>query len=369
MATQILLSASSVSRWGIAALVLVLLAGCADAADRVGGDGTGEPVDPNGVGAAAAEDIVIPAEGMELAGALRMPESAGPAPAVVIVHGSGPLSRDGLLPGQLGLTLSQPVPVYRELAESLVARGYAVLTWDKRTCGPFNGCADNDYPAPPDDLTFETLRADAGAVLDVLAGRDDIDEVVVVGHSKGGTISAGLVAERDDLAGLVLMATPAVPITEVLDAQAEKLAALVAAGDQQREADQAVTELRELAAQVTEIGEGQGDGPPVGGASRRFWASWIDASLAAPDQVGSAGVPVLALGGQYDWNVPAEQMLAWEPHLGEHGRVEVLSNITHALTYLETDDVDAISAEDVGEHLDSSVVDALASWLDDTLDP
>ncbi|MEZ4314925.1 MAG: hypothetical protein R3F14_43480 [Polyangiaceae bacterium] len=61
-------------------------------------------------------------------------------PAVVIVHGSGPMSRDGVMRGQIGLGFGFELPVYKRLAEALTARGYAVYRYDKRTCGSFNDC-------------------------------------------------------------------------------------------------------------------------------------------------------------------------------------------------------------------------------------
>lgn len=366
--------AKRLARWGAAALVVAVLAACSGADepdDDVATEGADEP------SAGLTEGVSIPAEGIELSGTLWLPgpeeeaggEATDPAPVVVIAHGSGPLSRDGVLGGQLGLTLPQPVLAYRELAENLQARGYAVFTWDKRTCGPFNGCAENDYPTPSDDLTFGTLQDDVGAVLDALGARADIGEIVLVGHSKGGVIAAGLADERDDLAGVVLLATPVAPVHEVLQAQAEKFAELVAAtGQQGPAAEGAIAELREVAEQVGQIAEGDIDGPDVGGASPEFWASYIDASLAAPGHLASAGIPVLALGGAYDWNVPEAQVDAWEQYLGEEGRVQILPNITHALTYLGTEEVAEITAEDVGVHVDPSVIDALVAWLAQALD-
>ena len=318
---------------------------------------------------AATEEVSIPTDGLELEGTLRLPSGDPPYPGLVIVHGSGPQSRDGLLPGQLGLTLPEPVPVYDQLAEGLRERGYAVLTWDKRTCGPFNGCAENGYPSPAGDIAFDTFGQDVDAVLDHLAARDDIRDLTLIGHSQGGTIAAELAAERRGLDAVVLLATPAIPIDEVLAAQADKLAELVtAAGQQGTAADQAVAQISDLAGEVADIAEGEIGGADVGGASRRFWASWIEASRNAPQQLRSTDVPVLALGGEHDWNVPPEQVRAWEPYLPRGSRVEVLPEITHALTRLGTDDPAAVTPEDLGTSVATSVTETIASWLDASLD-
>lgn len=339
------------------------------------GSTTGEPTtsdagtDTAGGDPSQARDVAIPTDGVDLAGTLRLPDGPPPHPGVTIVHGSGPNSRHGSMRGQLGLTLPAAVPVYDELAEGLRARGYAVLTWDKRTCGPFNDCADNGYPTPPDDLTLETLTRDAAAVLDHLAGRDDIGDLVLIGHSQGGTIAAELAGRRDDLDAVILLGTPAVPIHEVLAAQADTLRELVAAAGQQgAAADAAVADIRSLAEEVAAIADGAVDGPDVGGASRDFWLSWIEASRRAPDRIGSGQAPVLALGGEHDWNVAPQQVRAWGPHLGGDSRVEIMPGVTHALTRLDTGDPTAITPRDVGTNVDPAVVGRIASWLDPIVD-
>jgi alpha-beta hydrolase superfamily lysophospholipase len=349
-------------------VALLLLSGCAEAGD--------DPGDPTAEAGAAAdgqerdEEVRVPVDGLDLVGTLRLPDGEGPHPGIVIAHGSGPQSRRGMAPGQLGLTLPQPVPVYEELATGLRDAGYAVLTFDKRSCGPFNGCADNDYPTPPPDLSFGAFVDDVDAVLDHLAARDEVDQLVLIGHSKGGTIAAELADRRDDLAAVVLLAAPAVPIDEVLASQADTFADLVAAaGQAQPGAVQVVTDLQDLAADVADIAAGEVDGDPVGGVPGTFWAEWIEAGRAAPDHLAATSTPVLVLGGTSDWNVLPEQVEAWAPSLdGDQDRLEILPGITHALTRLNEQDPAAITAADVGTQVEPVVIATIVDWLDATLE-
>jgi alpha-beta hydrolase superfamily lysophospholipase len=307
----------------------------------------------------------VPADGVDLVGTLRLPAAPGPYAGVVIAHGSGPQSRRGVAPGQVGLGFPVPVPVYEQLADGLRDAGFAVLTFDKRSCGPFNGCTENDYPTPPDDLTFDTFVDDVDRILDHLAEHPDIDRTVLIGHSKGGTIAATLAGRRHDLDAVVLLATPAAPIHEVLAAQAATFADLVDAAGQAHlpAAVQQVDELSTLADQVTEIADGHVDGPVVGGAPRSFWASWIDASRAAPDHLSSSTAPVLTLGGTSDWNVLPVQVEAWRPALAGTDELRILSGITHALTRLDVDDPTAITPADVGTRVDDQVISTVTEWL------
>ena len=57
-------------------------------------------------------------------GTLTIPNGAGPFPAAVLVHGSGPNDRDETLGG---------VTVFKDLAEGLAPKGIAVLRYEKRT--------------------------------------------------------------------------------------------------------------------------------------------------------------------------------------------------------------------------------------------
>jgi alpha-beta hydrolase superfamily lysophospholipase len=340
--------------------MLLLVGGCAEAGN--------DPDESAEVGE-RDEEVSVPVDGLELVGTLRLPAGTAPHPGIVIAHGSGPQSRRGMAPGQLGLTLPQPVPVYEELAIGLRDAGYAVLTFDKRSCGPFNGCADNDYPTPPADLSFGAFVDDVDAVLDDLAAQDDVEQLVLIGHSKGGTIAAELADRREDLAAVVLLGTPAVPIDEVLRTQADTFVDLVAAaGGAQPGADRVVADLQELAADVAGIAAGEVDGDPVGGVPRAFWAEWIEAGRAAPGHLDATSTPVLVLGGSSDWNVLPEQVEAWEPVLDADDRLEILPGITHALTRLDEEDPAAITTADVGTQVEPVVIDTIAEWLDATLE-
>lgn len=347
----------ALARVGTVGLLALLLAACGPP----GMDGPGAP-------ATFREQLVIPAGDLELAATLHLPATEPPFPGVAIIHGSGPLPRQGPVIGQLGLTFPSPIPVYDELAVGLAERGYAVLVWDKRTCGPFNGCGSNDYPEPAEDLTVDAFRDDAAAALDVLADLEEITEVVVLGHSQGGTFAAQLAIDHPAVDAAVLLTTPEATIDRVLEAQADKLAELGAvAGQPGASLDDAVAELRAMAAEVTAIGDGALTGEDVGGASRVFWASWMAAGRDASDRLPDAEVPVLVLGGDADWNVARALVEPWRDRLPPGGELEILPDLTHALTLLEEQDLTRMQPEDVGLEVDERVPERLAAWLDEVL--
>lgn len=128
---------------------------------------------------AEAVSVTAP-DGVTLSGTLRLPvEDAGPWPATVMLHGSGPQDRDGY------------ASIIAVIADELVANGRAVLAFDKRGSGASGGDGDR--------AGFDVLAGDAIAAMALLRARPDIDPERV---GLGGSSQAGWVAARAvDLGG------------------------------------------------------------------------------------------------------------------------------------------------------------------------
>ena len=69
-------------------------------------------------------------ESLTLAGTLTIPEGQGPFPAVALLSGSGPQTRDHEVWG---------FPIFKKLADHLARRSVAVLRCDDRGCGRSSG--------------------------------------------------------------------------------------------------------------------------------------------------------------------------------------------------------------------------------------
>lgn len=352
-------------RKAAAALLAAIAAAC--------GGGAGDADGPSATATAAtspdAQVARFDSMGLTLRGDLRLPDGSGPHPGVVLVHGSGPVSRDGAVPGQLNMAFPEPIEVLAELAEGLRDAGYAVLTYDKRTCGPFNGCADNGYPRPRDDLTVETFVADAEAAIAYLRSRPEVgsDGVAVAGHSQGASFVPALLIDHPDLVAGAMLAAPYDPIDEILADQAERSADLVASLDPEPPgAAGSVARLRDLAGAVRALRAGGGDDATmIGGASAAFWRSWLRITDGVPQLAAQATQPVLVLSGALDTTVPPAQAARWRDTLtGPHDRVTVLECVTHALNCVTQDDLARVRPADIGDTVDPRVITTLADFLD-----
>ena len=114
-----------------------------------------------------------------LSGTLILPEGAGPHPAIILLHGSGPLTRNSFGP-------------YPRFFSSL---GLAVLIFDKRGTGASTGRLFDASTGAPAKLWPEvypdTLLADASAAFSFLKSRPEIYpmRIGVWGASEGGMLA------------------------------------------------------------------------------------------------------------------------------------------------------------------------------------
>lgn len=143
------------------------------------------------------QDVTISASAVTLAARLYLPAGAGPFPALVFTHGSGPSGRDS---GR-----------YQEEARFFVNAGIACLTYDKRGYGQSTG----DWKT----ADFDALAADAIAAVRYLKTRPEIaaNRIGLRGASQSGWILPLAATRSPDVAFLVMISPPAVtPYEQVL---------------------------------------------------------------------------------------------------------------------------------------------------------
>lgn len=145
-----------------------------------------------------------------LAGTLTLPPGDGPFPAVVLITGSGAQDRDETLMGH------RPFAVW---ADYLTRAGIAVLRLDDRGVGGSTG-------GPVDSHTSETFAGDALAAVASLRAEPKIDaqRIGLLGHSEGGVVAPLAASRSQDVAFVVLLAGTGVTGEEIVGLQIAKLA-------------------------------------------------------------------------------------------------------------------------------------------------
>jgi X-Pro dipeptidyl-peptidase-like protein len=150
-------------------------------------EGGAEPRPATKVPLYREEPVTFRNGGVVLAGTLFLPATAGPHPAVVLGHGSGPQDRNGY------------VSNIRLMADHLARHGIAALTYDKRGVGASTGSWAN--------ASFADLAADLIAGIRLLRERRDIDShhVGAGGSSQIGWIAAKATTLMPDIAFVFLV--------------------------------------------------------------------------------------------------------------------------------------------------------------------
>ena len=324
---------------------------------------------------AVERELTFTSGDLSLAGTLRLPDTNEASyPAVVFIHGSGPVDRDGNAVNLETGTVVMALDIYRQLAVAVSDAGFASLRFDKRGVGGSQGDATL---ASRDDLID-----DARAAIEALKEQPEIDSarIILIGHSEGSYLAPMLAVENADVAGVVLLAGAARALDAITRWQVESLlgqqgiegAALDAALAQQDQyiafvkashgewADYTIAQLREEIPWLNEAAGAQLKATPLA-------LSWLrEHYLAVPaDTIVQLRVPVLIISGEKDLQVPSSEAGLLGDLLATAGNddvsIFVLPDLNHLLRHHPEEP--NLTYRHLDEPVDSRVIEILQEWL------
>ncbi|HEY6829080.1 MAG TPA: CocE/NonD family hydrolase [Gemmatimonadaceae bacterium] len=324
-----------------------------------------------------SEDVSIPSvNGVRLAGTVILPRGAGPFPAVVFITGSGAQDRDETILGH------HPFLV---IADFLARHGIASLRYDDRgyarSTGNFDAATSADF------------ADDAEAAVRFLQGVSGIarDRVGIIGHSEGGLIGPLVATRTRDVAFVVMLAGPGLPGDSLTPLQLRRIAAASGEAPAQTEARAAVNsklvhavadakDSADALVKLAAIRERMLASLPE--AQRSSAAARFDQSIPAlirpwmrfflrydPRPVlEKVRVPVLALGGSLDTQVPArENLAAIDTALRKGGNRDYRVVELPKLNHLFQTAITGASSEyaTIDETFSPQVLDLVSSWINE----
>ena len=278
---------------------------------------------------------------ISLAGTLTLPPGNAPFPAVILITGSGPQDRDE--------TLFDHKP-FLVISDYLTRHGIAVLRFDDRGTAESEG----DFTT----ATTADFATDVEAAVAFLKTTKEIDpaRIGLIGHSEGGIIAPMVAASDPDLAFIVLLAGPGYPGAEILLMQNEalgrasgisedqlnksekineKIYKIITSEDPDSAAIQKMTDL--ITSALPEDLPEEAKKEQAKAQIDQMMSPWMHFFLKndPADYLKNVRCPVLALNGDKDLQVPAQQNLnAIEKALLEAGNDQVTTRSYAGLNHL-----------------------------------
>jgi len=315
-------------------------------------------------------------DGTKLAGTLTIPEVKGPHPAAILITGSGAQDRDESLLGH------RPFLV---LADYLSRHGIAVLRADDRGVGGSTGNVSRSTSA---DFAGDVL---AGVAMLKALPEIDSKRIGVIGHSEGGIVGPLAAAESPDVAFVVMLAGTGFKGRDILTMQSEAIArasgadeALIARAttehralmdlleqgapdDRVREALRALT-LTQLAMSGAANLPAEQVNAGVDQAFESLQTPWFRSFLTLDPSIAlrRVRVPVLAINGGLDVQVPAKENLASiERALREGGNTRVtvkeMPGLNHLFQAATTGSPDEYAR--IEETFNPAALQVIEQWL------
>ena len=278
----------------------------------------------------------------KLPGTLSIPKGAGPFPAVVLVHGSGPNDRDESI---------GPNKPFKDIAWGLASKGVVVLRYEKRT---------KQYPQESGLIQNFTVQdetiTDALSAVDVLNSSSVVNhsKIFVLGHSLGGMLAPRIGVQDHRIAGLIILAGPTRHLEDLMLEQTWYLANL--SGINQSEQ---IASLQQLVMKVKMLNISLGE--DVLGAPKAYWAD-----LATYDPVVTAEslhIPLLILQGKRDYQVTMTDFARWNETFFGNTSVTLKTYPTLNHLFITGTGVPTNIEYSVEGHVAEEVVVDIATWV------
>jgi pimeloyl-ACP methyl ester carboxylesterase len=312
--------------------------------------------------------------GFKLAGTLSLPREGKNFPAIILISGSGPQDRDESLLGH------KPFAV---LADFLCRNGYAVLRYDDRGVGKSTGQFAS--------ATTTDFSTDAEAAFRFLKNYKKINpqQIGLLGHSEGGIVAGMIAARNSELAFLILLAGPGETGEKIILDQTELISRasgmdenqlmkdlettrkIYSIAKKEKNRDKAFRKIKKIYLKNQDDTKNEAlanNNAAIDQTVNQVLSGWFleFLKLDPADFFSKVSIPVLALNGEKDLQVPASSNLAaLEQALLKAGNTRFECKVLPGLNHLFQTSTTGLPTEysRIEETMSPTALQSILDWL------
>ncbi len=294
-----------------------------------------------------------------LDGILTLPKNTENPPVVLIVHGSGPIDKDG--------TIYANTP-YKDIANGLAAQGIATLRYNKR----YNTYFEVSYELGAEVTLEDEVLDDVMHAIDLLSKETRIDtsNIFLLGHSLGGGLTPYIASVNDNVKGIISMAGTLRPLYELSYDQNKAIEEEILNGDYddltiatlKSQMEQVELDIITLRSDISDIPDEQ----ILMGLHAGYQKSIKE--FAGENFINDIDIPILILQGTEDFQVFADtDYTLWEKAL--EGRSNATLHLYDGLNHLmmETNGKQDISEYEIKGVVSEEVIEDIETFINQHL--
>jgi pimeloyl-ACP methyl ester carboxylesterase len=253
------------------------------------------------------QSLNIKSNDIELKGTLLLPETGNLKKLILFVHGSGPNDRDE--------TIAENKP-FRDIAESLYAKGIASYRFDKRTLS--NPESFNEKSTIDDEVTNDVINI-------IHYFKQDTQfkdyEITILGHSLGAYLLPRIANESGQIAKIILMAGNARPLEELVLEQYNYLYQASPTPEMKDALKKIEEQIETLHSKMFSLITPTEKLPL--NLSAYYWKSLLEYNPIK--EIQKTTIPILILQGERDYQVSMKDFELWKISLKNNPKTTLLS--------------------------------------------
>lgn len=297
---------------------------------------------------------------VQLHGTLSLPssESTEQHPAILLLHGSGPVDRDENMK-------ARNMNAFKLLSEALVPHGFAVLRYDKRGVGESKGNFD--------EAGLYDLVSDAEAAITFLKAHPNVnpERIFVLGHSEGCTLAV-LLQQRLQAHGLILLAGAAESLKTTIERQGEWIVRDI---QEMRGLKGVFLRLLKVPEKISKQQSSfiheieQSTQSVIRVKGQKLPAKWMREHFQynVCNDLHKIICPVLAITGSKDVQVLPEHAQVFAENVSGEAEYYIIENMNHVLRYQEEEarmiTINKTYKRAFSQPLDQRLIDHIVNWL------